>query len=61
MFFETTLTAERIATLTAGGFYTDRLLVLGELPMTPSGKIQKFRLRELAAEDGAGPSSARGC
>jgi hypothetical protein len=25
MFFETTLTAERIATLTAGGFYTDRL------------------------------------
>src|SRR5881409_3188924 len=26
MFFETTLTAERIAALTAGGFYTDRLL-----------------------------------
>src|SRR5436305_11854261 len=26
MFFETTLTAERIAAVTAGGFYTDRLL-----------------------------------
>jgi cyclohexanecarboxylate-CoA ligase len=42
-------------------FWPEQLLVLDELPMTPSGKIQKFRLRELAAEDGAGPSSPRRC
>jgi len=42
-------------------FWPEQLLVLDELPMTPSGKIQKFRLRELAAEEGAGPSSASGC
>jgi len=107
MFFETTLTAERIAALTADGVDTDRLLndivddwaeqqpnktaivdvrsrygygelraradtaalgfldcgllVLDELPMTPSGKVQKLRLRELATEGGAGRSFATGC
>ncbi|MBI2962323.1 MAG: AMP-binding protein [Deltaproteobacteria bacterium] len=30
-------------------FWPERLLVLDELPMTPSGKIQKFLLRELSA------------
>jgi cyclohexanecarboxylate-CoA ligase len=29
-------------------FWPERMLVLEEFPMTPSGKIQKFRLRELA-------------
>jgi cyclohexanecarboxylate-CoA ligase len=29
-------------------FWPEQLLVLDEFPMTPSGKIQKFRLRELA-------------
>jgi cyclohexanecarboxylate-CoA ligase len=41
-------------------FWPERLLVLDELPMTPSGKIQKFRLRELVTEDGAGRFSVRG-
>ena len=34
-------------------YWPERLLVLDDLPRTPSGKIQKFRLRELAA--GGGP------
>jgi cyclohexanecarboxylate-CoA ligase len=34
-------------------FWPEQILVLGELPMTPSGKIQKFRLRELAVEAGS--------
>ena len=42
-------------------FWPEQLLVLDQLPMTPSGKIQKFRLRELATEDGPRRSSARGC
>jgi cyclohexanecarboxylate-CoA ligase len=33
-------------------FWPERLLVLEELPMTPSGKVQKFLLREMAAKDG---------
>jgi cyclohexanecarboxylate-CoA ligase len=32
-------------------FWPEGLLVLEEFPMTPSGKIQKFRLRELAASN----------
>lgn len=32
-------------------FWPEKLLVLGEFPMTPSGKVQKFRLRELAAKE----------
>lgn len=31
-------------------FWPEKLLVLAEFPMTPSGKVQKFRLREMAAE-----------
>jgi cyclohexanecarboxylate-CoA ligase len=30
-------------------YWPERLEVVGEMPRTPSGKIQKFRLRELAA------------
>ena len=30
-------------------FWPEQILVVEEFPMTPSGKIQKFRLRELAA------------
>jgi cyclohexanecarboxylate-CoA ligase len=44
-------------------FWPERLELLQELPMTPSGKVQKFRLRERFAAPGAadpGPSpSAR--
>lgn len=29
-------------------FWPERLQILDEMPMTPSGKVQKFRLRELA-------------
>jgi len=32
-------------------FWPEKLVVLPEFPMTPSGKVQKFRLRELAAND----------
>jgi cyclohexanecarboxylate-CoA ligase len=30
-------------------YWPERLEVVGEMPRTPSGKIQKFRLREVAA------------
>jgi acyl-CoA synthetase (AMP-forming)/AMP-acid ligase II len=30
--------------------FPERLEIVPEFPMTPSGKIQKFRLRELVAE-----------
>jgi acyl-CoA synthetase (AMP-forming)/AMP-acid ligase II len=33
-------------------FWPEDLLVLEEFPMTPSGKIQKFRLRDIAASGG---------
>jgi cyclohexanecarboxylate-CoA ligase len=33
-------------------YLPERILLADALPMTPSGKIQKFRLRELAAHDG---------
>ncbi|MBI4588806.1 MAG: hypothetical protein HY725_08190 [Candidatus Rokubacteria bacterium] len=29
--------------------FPERLEIVGEFPMTPSGKVQKFRLRELVA------------
>jgi cyclohexanecarboxylate-CoA ligase len=32
-------------------FWPEKILVLDEFPMTPSGKVQKFRLRELAAKE----------
>jgi non-ribosomal peptide synthetase component E (peptide arylation enzyme) len=31
-------------------YFPERLEVLGEMPRTPSGKIQKFKLREAARE-----------
>jgi cyclohexanecarboxylate-CoA ligase len=31
-------------------YWPERLEVMAEMPRTPSGKIQKFRLREIAAE-----------
>jgi cyclohexanecarboxylate-CoA ligase len=30
--------------------FPERLEIVGEFPMTPSGKIQKYRLRQLVAE-----------
>ncbi|HVM52231.1 MAG TPA: hypothetical protein VM262_03455 [Acidimicrobiales bacterium] len=30
-------------------FWPERLEVLAELPLTPSGKVQQYKLRELAA------------
>ena len=30
--------------------FPERLEIVSEFPMTPSGKIQKFRLRQLVAE-----------
>ena len=41
-------------------FWPERILVLDAFPMTPSGKIQKFRLREVAAEAGCAAASATG-
>ena len=35
-------------------YWPERVEVLAALPRTPSGKIQKFRLRELAAGGAAG-------
>ena len=32
-------------------FWPERLHVLDEMPLTPSGKIQKFKLREAAQAD----------
>lgn len=34
-------------------YFPERLEIVDELPRTPSGKIQKFRLREIAATPGA--------
>ncbi|PWR20979.1 AMP-binding protein [Zavarzinia compransoris] len=34
-------------------YFPERLEIVDELPRTPSGKIQKFRLREIAARPGA--------
>ncbi len=31
-------------------YWPERLLIRGEMPATPSGKIQKFRLREIVRE-----------
>ena len=36
---------------TAKQYWPEFLVVLEEMPRTPSGKIQKFKLRALAAND----------
>jgi cyclohexanecarboxylate-CoA ligase len=36
-------------------YWPERVEILDELPRTPSGKVQKFRLREIAAGGGDGP------
>jgi cyclohexanecarboxylate-CoA ligase len=33
-------------------YMPERLEIVAELPRTPSGKIQKFRLREMARQQG---------
>ena len=40
--------------------FPERLEIVSEFPMTPSGKIQKFRLRQLVAERIAGVSGKAG-
>ena len=36
-------------------YWPERLEIIGDFPRTPSGKIQKFKLRQIAARfDGAG-------
>jgi non-ribosomal peptide synthetase component E (peptide arylation enzyme) len=39
--------------------FPERLEIVAEFPMTPSGKVQKFRLRQLVAEKLAGESAPR--
>ncbi|MFL9932047.1 hypothetical protein P0D88_23025 [Paraburkholderia sp. RL18-103-BIB-C] len=34
-------------------YIPERLLVLDALPVTPSGRVQKFKLREMLRENGA--------
>jgi cyclohexanecarboxylate-CoA ligase len=34
-------------------YWPERVVILDELPRTPSGKVQKFKLRELAANPGS--------
>jgi non-ribosomal peptide synthetase component E (peptide arylation enzyme) len=36
--------------------FPERLEIVAEFPMTPSGKVQKYRLRQLIAERIAGAS-----
>lgn len=31
-------------------YFPERMEILSEMPMTPSGKIQKFKLREIMAD-----------
>jgi cyclohexanecarboxylate-CoA ligase len=40
--------------------FPERLEIVAEFPMTPSGKIQKYRLRQLVAERIAGASGKAG-
>jgi non-ribosomal peptide synthetase component E (peptide arylation enzyme) len=40
--------------------FPERLELVSEFPMTPSGKIQKYRLRELVAERIASEGGRRG-
>ncbi|MBI2013932.1 MAG: AMP-binding protein [Candidatus Rokubacteria bacterium] len=40
--------------------FPERLEIVAEFPMTPSGKVQKFRLRQLVAEKLAGDPGRRG-
>ena len=35
-------------------YYPERLEIVQAMPRTPSGKIQKFKLREIAKEFGFG-------
>jgi cyclohexanecarboxylate-CoA ligase len=37
-------------------FWPERVVLLDEFPMTPSGKVQKFRLRELVQEGAVSPA-----
>ena len=39
--------------------FPERLEIVSEFPMTPSGKIQKYRLRQLVAERIAAPQGER--
>jgi cyclohexanecarboxylate-CoA ligase len=39
-------------------YWPERLELVAEMPRTPSGKIQKFKLRERAAELARGPVAA---
>jgi cyclohexanecarboxylate-CoA ligase len=44
--------ADHLAALgTAKQYWPERLALVDEMPKTPSGKIQKVRLRELIARD----------
>jgi cyclohexanecarboxylate-CoA ligase len=38
-------------------YFLERLEIVAELPRTPSGKIQKFKLREQARELSAAPGA----
>jgi acyl-CoA synthetase (AMP-forming)/AMP-acid ligase II len=54
------LTLEDVRTFLANehvtrSFWPERLEMMTEFPMTPSGKVQKFRLRELVTRPRAGP------
>ncbi len=42
------LSSQRVAT----NYLPEQLVILAEMPTTPSGKIQKYRLRELLTEHG---------
>jgi cyclohexanecarboxylate-CoA ligase len=46
------LVAHLAAQRMARPYWPERLEILEELPRTPSGKIQKFRLREMARDTG---------
>ncbi len=41
-------------------FWPERLVVMNDLPRTPSGKIQKFKLRQLLAESAGGQPGQAG-
>jgi cyclohexanecarboxylate-CoA ligase len=41
----------------AKNYLPERIVVLDAMPTTPSGKIQKFKLRDLVAEPDSGDAS----
>jgi non-ribosomal peptide synthetase component E (peptide arylation enzyme) len=43
---------------TATPYLPERLAVIDEMPRTASGKLQKFRLRQIAARMSTGPGAA---